>query len=541
LHRRYDKKVIGGETIMYLTHYNLRKKPFSISPDPSFLWLGNTHKEALAVLKYGILENKGFLVLTGDVGTGKTALINALVKIIDVTAYVAAIPDPGLSSLDFFNFLSEEFGMKRHFESKGDFLIYFKKFLYGAYEKNKKVLLIIDEAQRLNHELLEQIRLLSNIEKENQKLINIFFVGQSEFNNMLSDEKSKAVRQRIAVSYHLDRLTENETARYIRHRLKISGARTEIFTNWAVREIYSFSNGIPRLINIICDNALLTGYSAEVTSIDKEIVAECAGELQITGEIPNRIDDVPQYDSGVTNPDISRRSQLQQIGVSLIVLLFLAVGGYFMYHFQTDDSPRWEMGDIAAKKDLSIPEKEKKTLVTEMSDQNRVQEIQPLAEINSLAATIEINDERIENNMNVAKAQENSDHGINDLKRFVSHFTNLIQDSAQNVVVYFEHNSNEIPDQAFESLDRISRFASRNPDSEITIEGFTDSFGNYGYNKTLSKYRADIVKNYFAGQGISLARIKTFGRGPENPIAANDTFEGRKQNRRVEIKIDMKE
>ena len=143
--------------------------------------------------------------------------------------------------------------------------------------------------------------------------------------------------------------------------------------------------------------------------------------------------------------------------------------------------------------------------------------------------------------MNVAKAQENSNHGINDLKPIVSYLTSSVQDSAQRAVVYFEYNSDEIPDQAFEALDRIVRFAGRNPDSEIIIEGFTDSFGNYGYNKSLSKYRADIVKDYFAGQGISLAQIKTYGRGPENPIAANDTFEGRKRNRRVEIKIDLKE
>jgi outer membrane protein OmpA-like peptidoglycan-associated protein len=211
-----------------------------------------------------------------------------------------------------------------------------------------------------------------------------------------------------------------------------------------------------------------------------------------------------------------------------------------MYYFQTEDSLRWEIGDIAAKKDLSIPEEERKALITKMSGQSLRQEIQPLAEINSLAATVEINDRHVENDTNAAKAQENSDHGINDLKRFVSYLTNFIQDSAQKGVVYFEHNSNEIPDQAFEALDRIVRYASRNPESEIIIEGFTDSFGNYGYNKTLSKFRADIVKNYFAGQGISLVRIKTVGRGSENPIAANNTFEGRKKNRRVEVKVDLK-
>ena len=212
-----------------------------------------------------------------------------------------------------------------------------------------------------------------------------------------------------------------------------------------------------------------------------------------------------------------------------------------MYHYQTQDSLRWEMGDIAAKKDLSITAGEKIAMTAEMPGPSRLQEIQPLAEISSLEATVEIKDERVDADMKVAEAQENRDHGINDLKRFVSHLTNLIQDSAQKVVVNFEHNSNEIPDQSFKALDRIVRFAGRNPESEIIIEGFTDSFGSYGYNQTLSKFRADIVKNYFAGQGIPLTRIKTFGRGPENPIATNNTFEGRKQNRRVEIKVDMKQ
>ncbi|MEJ2220876.1 MAG: AAA family ATPase [Desulfobacterales bacterium] len=155
---------------MYQSFYNLKVKPFQITTDPKFLWLGEKHKEALATLKYGILENKGFLLLTGDVGTGKTVLIHGLMKIIDVSAIVATIPDPGLSSIDFFNFLSEEFKMNRRFDSKGAFLIHLKHFLHKASATDKKVLLIVDEAQRLNHELLEQIRLLSNIELDNRKL-----------------------------------------------------------------------------------------------------------------------------------------------------------------------------------------------------------------------------------------------------------------------------------------------------------------------------------------------------------------------------------
>ena len=192
---------------MYQSFYSLNSKPFQITTDPKFLWLGEKHKEALATLKYGLLENKGFLLLTGDIGTGKTALINALIKIIDVAAIVATIPDPGLDSLDFFNILAEEFKMNRRFDSKGAFLIQLKHFLHNAFDADKKVLLVVDEAQMLNHDLLEQIRLLSNIEMNNRKLINIFFVGQTEFSNMLREERNKAIRQRIGVTFHINPLT----------------------------------------------------------------------------------------------------------------------------------------------------------------------------------------------------------------------------------------------------------------------------------------------------------------------------------------------
>ena len=196
---------------MYLSHYNLRLKPFQITTDPRFIWLGEKHNEALSTLIYGIQEDKGFLVLTGEIGTGKTSLINYLLKKLDYKVINATISDPAMSINDFFKILSDEFNMGTNFEGKGDFLIHFKKFLINAYSDEKKVLLIIDEAQRLNHDLLEQIRLLSNIEVNNSKLINIFFVGQNEFNDILIDEKSKAVLQRIAVRSNIDPLTATET------------------------------------------------------------------------------------------------------------------------------------------------------------------------------------------------------------------------------------------------------------------------------------------------------------------------------------------
>jgi general secretion pathway protein A len=269
---------------MYLSYYNLNEKPFQISTDPKFLWLGEKHKEALAILTYGILDNKGLLLLTGDVGTGKTTIINTLLNNLDDDIIAAHVPDPDLEHLDFFNFVANVFSIDKKFSTKGEFLNHLSKFLHDAYSKNKKVLLIIDEAQRLKPELLEEIRLLSNIERQDTKLLNIFFVGQEEFNKILIEPENRALRQRITINYYIEPLTENETKEYIKHRLNIAGSEKNIFSSSAIREIFSFSKGFPRLINIICDLALLTGYVKEQKTINELIIKECAKELQIPTE-----------------------------------------------------------------------------------------------------------------------------------------------------------------------------------------------------------------------------------------------------------------
>jgi general secretion pathway protein A len=258
--------------------------PFETSPDPKFLWLSEKHKEALASLKYGIQENKGFLLLTGDIGTGKTTLINCFLKENGTNAIITSIPDPDLSIVDFFVLLSLEFNINMDFDTKGDFLIQFENFLHNTYSERKKALLIIDEAQRLNQQLLEQIRLLTNIERQDAKLINIFFVGQNELHELILDERNKALRQRIAVHYNIEPLTELETLDYIKHRLRVAGSEEEIFSPDAISEIFSFSKGYPRLINTICDRALLTGYISDKKNIDSKIAKKCADELLLPGE-----------------------------------------------------------------------------------------------------------------------------------------------------------------------------------------------------------------------------------------------------------------
>jgi len=245
---------------MYLSFYNLKEKPFQISTDPKFLWLGEKHQEALATLKYGIQDNKGFLFLTGDIGTGKTTLINSLLNSLNEDIIVAVVPDPNLEKIDLYKIIANDFNLDKPFTGKGEFLILFREFLYSVHDENKKVLLIIDESQRLGNMLLEEIRLLSNIEKQNTKLINIFFVGQQEFNDIILKPENKALRQRITVNYSLSPLTMAETDEYIKYRLSVAGADKFIFTTSAVHEIYLFSEGYPRLINTICDRALLTGF-----------------------------------------------------------------------------------------------------------------------------------------------------------------------------------------------------------------------------------------------------------------------------------------
>jgi len=269
---------------MYRSHYNLRERPFEISTDTRFLWMGEKHKEALAMLKYGVLARKGFLLLTGDVGTGKTTLVNALLESLNDNTIVANITDPLLEPLDFFNFIAASFNMGERFDNKVDFLLRFAEFLRRENAAGKNVLLILDEAHRFSKDLLEQFRLLSNIELPERKLINMFLVGQNEFNRTLMSTDCRALRQRITLTYNIKPLSEAETLEYIRYRLSVAGTEAEIFNRKAVGEVYRFSQGYPRLINIICDHALLTGFVRQLEKITPTIIKECSQELCLMGD-----------------------------------------------------------------------------------------------------------------------------------------------------------------------------------------------------------------------------------------------------------------
>ncbi len=267
---------------MYLNHYQLKLMPFEIGPDPKFLWLGSKHKEAFSALRYGILESKGFVVIIGDPGTGKSTLLNATAANFGSNIRFAKITDPALNEMDFFNFAANAFEMGKTFRSKAEFLIEFGQFVKDAGAQSKKVILVIDEAQRLTADMLEQIRVFSNVETPGQKVVSCIFAGQTEFLDMV--KQNRALTQRVFFSHIIQPLTQLETGDYIKHRLKIAGTEVPIFTPAAVQEIYRLTEGIPRLINVLCDQALLSGYVLDKKRIGPELVEESTENTLITSK-----------------------------------------------------------------------------------------------------------------------------------------------------------------------------------------------------------------------------------------------------------------
>ena len=269
---------------MYISHYRLAEKPFQIDTDPRFLWLSEIHKEALAVLEYGVMSQNGILVLTGDAGTGKTTLINALLDVLDRDVFVAKIAHSKIDLMGFLSLVGQSFCISERFDKVEDFIFLFTNFLERKFIDNTRVLLIIDEAHNLSQEILEQIRLLSNIELAGKNLISIYLVGQNELTKKLLSRECRALRQRVTIHHQIKPLSEYETLQYCLHRLKVAGSEIEIFDQKAITEIYRFSNGYPRLINIICDQALIAGYAEGVRKITPTMIKECSDELRLPDE-----------------------------------------------------------------------------------------------------------------------------------------------------------------------------------------------------------------------------------------------------------------
>jgi general secretion pathway protein A len=268
---------------MYEMYYGLKENPFRVTPDPKYVYMGENHREALAQLLYGVREKKGFIVITGEVGTGKTTLIHYLLGRFNGNGHTktAFLFNPKLTVDDFLGYILDDLGVKPLRGGKATQLQALHTFLLDAYEKDQKVVLIVDEAQGLNPELLEEIRLLSNLETAKSKLLQIVLVGQPELNHTLSQSAFRQLRQRINLRYHLVPLSKKETTEYIEKRLRTAGGDTKLFSEKAIGEIYRRSEGVPRLINILCDNSLLNAYAQDRKAVDQRSVEEAAKDLKL--------------------------------------------------------------------------------------------------------------------------------------------------------------------------------------------------------------------------------------------------------------------
>ena len=302
---------------MYESFYGLRENPFEVVPNPDYIYLGKNHREALANLLYGVRTKKGFIVITGEVGTGKTTLIHYLLDKLNGNnqTKTAFLFNPKLTPNDFIQYILKDLGIRVQGQSKAEYLYDLHRYLLNAYRDEKRVVLIVDEAHGLSPELLEEIRLLSNLETSKSKLIQIVLVGQPELDETLSQPAFRQLRQRINMRYDLPPLSQKETEEYIEKRLRVAGAREPLFTKKAIQEIYRKSRGIPRSINILCDNALLNGFALYQKIVDVRSVREVAQDLKF-GKKSRRI--WTGFLLGIS------------IGVAFLLFVYLQKSGYLL-------------------------------------------------------------------------------------------------------------------------------------------------------------------------------------------------------------------
>jgi general secretion pathway protein A len=516
---------------MYLEYYHLAQKPFQINTDPAFLWYNEKHKEALATLKYGLLENKSFLLLTGDVGVGKTTIINALLQVLDKNEMVAVINDPKLEKLDFFLHIARAFGMSGEFTTKGQFLLAFRELLLEQHYRGKQLLLIVDECQLLNHDLLEEIRLFSNLEQNGAKLINIFFVGQLEFNDILLLPENKAIKQRITVTYNLPPLSMEETGQYIEHRLTVAGATRKIFEKNAFPEIFAFSKGYPRLINVICDRALLTGFIGSSRQIDKKIIQECITELDISSATKARqeLEDIGQRQSPTASPNQSSKSR--GILLAVIILILLAAA---LYHFF---GPLLTVHAPASAPEQTIapgtPPKEQTKIMlqplnTTPDGTSKTATPPPPKETNNTEPLLESHPappppEKEEPALGNSPAPE-------DITR---------QDPipepeppVKTLTITFALDALDINEASLMELETLAKAVLRQKTSKVIVHGYTDASGSAQYNTKLAGFRATAVKNILMGKGIAAERISSVSHiSTQNDTTQNQGI------RRVEVEV----
>ncbi len=269
---------------MYYDFYQLKENPFNVTADPELFFASKSHSDAISNLVYGIEQRKGLMIITGEVGTGKTTLCRKLLKQSHKNIKFALVLNPNFSEVELLQIILHDLGIRTREQNKFGLVNTLNTFLLKESKKNRNVVLVIDEAQNLSINQLEQIRLLSNLETEKEKLLQIILVGQPELHQAIQLPELRQLRQRVAVHFHIDALEKSDVKYYIYHRIKQvmqrpDSSRCILFTEAAIDQIYHYSKGSPRAINVLCDRALLAGFVAETFSIDEYVINDCAKEV----------------------------------------------------------------------------------------------------------------------------------------------------------------------------------------------------------------------------------------------------------------------
>ncbi|HEY8121098.1 MAG TPA: AAA family ATPase [Myxococcota bacterium] len=322
---------------MYTQFFGLREKPFTLSPDPKYLFLSDSHREALAHLLYGIEQGEGFIAVTGEVGTGKTTLCRTLLERLDASTEVAFVFNPPLSGMELLQSVHHELGLLGGEATRQELTAELNQFLLEKKAQGKHVLLIIDEAQNLERDALEQLRLLGNLETNTAKLLQIILLGQPELDAKLESPDLRQLRQRITVRWRLAPLSSGETREYVSHRLEVAGAAKEIFTELATREVHRRSRGIPRVINLLCDRALLAAYAAQSHSIGLGLVSQV--EREVAGPVRGGSGYTSWRDRFSLRPDLLLAALIGATAFALLLGLALSTGS----------ATRWFRGGAATR------------------------------------------------------------------------------------------------------------------------------------------------------------------------------------------------
>ena len=308
---------------MYKKYFGLKMSPFSIAPDPRFLYLSGQHREALAHVLHGIRSDGGFVLLTGEIGTGKTTTCRCIIQTLEKHIVVAFIIHPALSVAELLAAICDEFGIAYPKKTtRKDLVDRINDFLLDLHAKRKRAILIIDEAQNLSHDVLEQIRLLTNLETNERKLLQIVLIGQPELRDKLAGPELRQLDQRIVARCHLVALSKTDVFLYVNHRLRVAGGRSELFSKDALNSLYFYSSGIPRLINVICDRALLGAFVRQKQIVNRATLIQAANEV-LGGRLPG-----------------TERRRKALMTAAVLICIWLGLMFYFFNGFESRETGR---------------------------------------------------------------------------------------------------------------------------------------------------------------------------------------------------------